>query len=242
MTYIENRDTRDTLICYLGEEAYVRYDDSAFKLQYQSLWNATTYREIAAHLYGMNWKQIDWAEAQEMTSNANQDDAIIIGFKALLLHPEVFSSNRLHKDEDASRLEWKRAEELGLSILADADNPNAWAQWIKGIHLDIVEQDYDVAKSLYRLAAEQGLALAQNSLGALYQDDELDDLAESYYEQASLQGHALAQYNLAVLCEEEGDLNRAQEYFQQAAAQGHIEAREAIENLSEGTDMEQVHE
>ena len=120
------------MIRYLGEEAYERYDDSTFKLQYQALWNAPTYREIAALLYGMNWKQIDWAKAQEMASNANQDDAIIVGFKSLLLHPEVFPSSRLQKDEDDSRREWERAEELGLSILADAENPNAWAQWIKG--------------------------------------------------------------------------------------------------------------
>ncbi len=32
MPYIENRDTRDTLIYYKGEEAYQRYDDTTFKL------------------------------------------------------------------------------------------------------------------------------------------------------------------------------------------------------------------
>jgi tetratricopeptide (TPR) repeat protein len=39
MTYVENREIRDILIYYLGEEAYVRYDDSTFKVQYQALWN-----------------------------------------------------------------------------------------------------------------------------------------------------------------------------------------------------------
>jgi hypothetical protein len=39
MTYVENREIRDILIYYLGKEAYVRYDDSTFKVQYQALWN-----------------------------------------------------------------------------------------------------------------------------------------------------------------------------------------------------------
>jgi hypothetical protein len=238
-TYVENREIRATLTLYLGEEAYVRYDDSTFKLQYQALWNEPTYREIAALLYGMNYKQIDWVEAQKMVSNVNQEDSITVGFKSLLLHPEVFPNNRLQKNEDDSGREWERAEQLGLEILADAGNP--WAQWLKGIHLDIVEQDYDGARARYNLAAQQGLALAQNGLGILCEEDEQFEWAEYWYERASLQGHALAQYNLAMLCIEE-DLNRAQEYLQQAAAQGQIEAQEAIENLPEGVDIEQVHE
>jgi hypothetical protein len=241
ITYVENRGIRDTLTLYLGEEAYVRYDDSDFKLQYQALWNEPTYREIAALLYGMNYKQIDWVEAQEKVSNVNQEDSITVGFKSLLLHPEVFPNSRLQKNKDDSGREWERAVQLGLSILADAGNP--WAQWLKGIHLDVVEQDHDAAKAMYNLAAdqEQGLALAQNGLGILCEEDEQFEWAEYWYEQASLQGHALAQYNLANLCIEE-DLNRAQEYFQRAAAQGQIEAQDAIENLPEGTDIEQVHE
>ena len=95
MSYVENRDTRDTLIHYLGEEAYQRYDDTAFKLQYHALWNAPMYQEIAALLYGMNWKQIDWYAAQEMVMSADNEDAIIVGFRSLLLQPDVFVSSRL---------------------------------------------------------------------------------------------------------------------------------------------------
>jgi hypothetical protein len=105
MTYVENRDTRETLIQNLGEEAYVRYDDSTFNVQYQALWNAPMFQEIFALLYGMNWKQIDWVKAQEMAINIDQDDAIITGFISHLLHPEIFPSTRLHKDEDSSRRE-----------------------------------------------------------------------------------------------------------------------------------------
>jgi hypothetical protein len=239
ISFGKNIDIRKMLMENLGDEAFQEYDDFTFKLQYQALWNEPTYREIAALLYGMNYRQIDWVEAQEIVSNVNQDDAITVDFKSLLLHPEVFPNSQLRKNEDDSGREWERAEQLGLEILADAGNP--WAQWLKGIHLDIVEQDYDAARARYNLAAQQGLALAQNGLGILCEEDEQFEWAEYWYERASLQGHALAQYNLAMLCIEE-DLNRAQEYFQQAAAQGQIEAQEAIENLPEGVDIEQVHE
>jgi ankyrin repeat protein/TPR repeat protein len=218
MPYTENRDTCDTLTWYLGAEAYERYDDSVFKLQYQALWNAPAYEEIAALLYGMNFKQIDWTKAQERaTEETNQNDAIIIGFKALLLHPGVFSSSRVHKDEDSSRREWEQAETLGLTVLAGTGN--MWAQWIKGMYLHAVLQDYDTAKSLYELSAEQGLALAQNSLGTLYEEDNQFDTAEVYYKQASLQGHALAQYNLAML--KDPDSAAMRPYLDQAACQGH---------------------
>jgi tetratricopeptide (TPR) repeat protein len=40
MTYVENREIRETLIYYLGEEAYKQYDDADFKLRYKALWNA----------------------------------------------------------------------------------------------------------------------------------------------------------------------------------------------------------
>jgi TPR repeat protein/GTPase SAR1 family protein len=217
MTYVENRDTRETLIRYLGDEAYEPYNDFIFKLQYRALWNAPMFQEISALLYGMNRKQIDWVKAQEMAINIDQDDAIITGFKSHLLHPEIFLSTRLHKDEDSSQREWDRAEKLGLSVLADTGNP--WAQWIKGIRLHIVVQDYDAAKSLYNLASEQELALAKFSLGNLYEEDDQFDIAQEYYEQASLQGHALAQYNLAMLYED--DLEVMIPYLEQAAAQEH---------------------
>jgi hypothetical protein len=238
MAYVENRDTREILIRYFGEEAYHRFDDSAFKLQYRVLWNVPVYREIASLLYGMNWKQIDWVAAQEMVSNANQDDAIVVGFKSFLLHPEVFVSSRLQKDNNESQREWERVESLGLATLLDVGN--AWAQWLKGFRSDIVEQDFDSAKRWYNLAAEQGFALAQNSLGVLYEDDrELQfDVAEYYYEQASLQGHALAQYNLAML-HDETDFDIMKQHLEQAAAQGHASSLYFLGRLYLDSDLVQ---
>jgi hypothetical protein len=236
MPYTENCDTHDKiLIRYLGEEAYQKYDDSTFKLQYQALWNAPVYQEIAALLYGMNYKQIDWTKAQKMASEkTNKNDAIIIGFKALLLHCKVFlSSQLLNTDDDSSGHEWEQLETLGLTVLADAGNP--WAQWIKGYHLEIVEQDYNAAKSLYKLAAEQGLALAQSSLGALYNEDDQFDIVEEYYKQASLQGHALAQCNLAMLSKDDLEVMRL--YLDQAAHEGHASSIYYIGTLYYDSDI-----
>jgi TPR repeat protein len=233
MTYVENRDTRETLIQHLGEEAYEKYDDSAFQFQYQALWNAPLYREITAFLYGMNLKQIDWVKAQEMATNENQNDAIFVGFKSLLLHPEIFPNSRLRKDEDCSRREWERAETLGLTVLADARNQ--WAQWIKGMHLDIVEQEYDAAKRLYNQASEKELPLAQCSRGILCEDAEDYEWAQYWYEQASLQGHALAQFNLAMLHDDDHEVMRP--YLEQAAAQEHASSLYCLGTLYIDSDV-----
>lgn len=172
LEYEDDVAVRLRLTFNMGESAYQRYDDSAFRRQYAALWGNlafSAYRKIARLLYGMNLQQIDWLVAQEVASKACREDAVMAGFKALLLHPDVFPSNRLRKDNNESLRTWLSLD-LRLSNLIDEGNP--WAQWINGMFLDIVEEDYDSAKHLYQLAANQGHALAQISLGALYDDDE----------------------------------------------------------------------
>jgi TPR repeat protein len=234
MTYVENRDTRETLIQYQGEEAYQRFDDSTFKLHYLALWNIPVYNNIGASLYGMHQQYIDWDKARQMVANADQHDPIVIAFKSMLLHPTIFPSNRLQKDQDDSRREWDRAEHRGLTVLAEAGNP--WAQWIKGMHLEIVECDLESAKKLYIQAADQGHAFAQCSLGFLYQEDDQFDIAESYYEQAAFQGHALAQFNLSMLINEE-DFAKMKPYLEQAADQGQAEALYYLGTLHVDSDI-----
>ena len=55
----------------------------------------------------------------------------------------------------------------------------------------------------YRKAAEQGYALAQNNLGAMYREGkgvpQDDKQAVHWYQKAAEQGHAIAQYNLGVM-------------------------------------------
>lgn len=227
LQYAENYSARQVLTLYLGDAAFRKYDDSVFKLQYKSLWNVQVYESIVAFLYGMNKKHIDWAAAQETAQNADGDDTVILGFRALFLHPDVFPSSRLEKDKNKAQREWRKAEDNGISALVDAGN--AWAQWLQGMYLDIVEEEYDSAKKLYQLAAEQGHALGQCSLGVIFEEDEQFDMAEYYYELASEQGHALAQYNLAAMLFDGKDFDVIKPYLEKAALQGHKEAQLLLE-------------
>ena len=40
----------------------------------------------------MNRNKIDWMAALRMVNTANQEDDIVVGFKALLLHPDIFEN------------------------------------------------------------------------------------------------------------------------------------------------------
>ena len=63
-------------------------------------------------------------------------------------------------------------------------------------------QDHGEAVRWYRLAAEQGLAVAQNNLGVLHEKGEgvLQDHGEAvrWYRLAAEQGHAKAQFHLGL--------------------------------------------
>ena len=66
-----------------------------------------------------------------------------------------------------------------------------------------VPQDDQEAARLYRLAAEQGIALAQYNLGVMYSNGEGvsqdDQEAVRWYRLAAEQGYASAQYNLGFM-------------------------------------------
>jgi hypothetical protein len=231
LRYVDGICTRQLLIQYLGEDSYQPYDDSYFREQYQATMVETgtpmsnqtdffTFDILSSYLYGMNRQKIDWVTAQRMATNERSLNAIMVGFKGLLLHPDFQKGRRLEKDENEAKMAWTRAEELGLSALVDAGN--AWAQWIKAMLSDIIAKDYESAKNMHQLAANQGNPLAQNSLGAFYEDDDDFGRAEELYKQAADQGHALAQYNLAMLYEP--DFGRMKPHLEHAASQGYDEA------------------
>ena len=56
-----------------------------------------------------------------------------------------------------------------------------------------VEKDYDKAMTLYRKAADQGLAAAQNNIGVMYWDGE--GVRQDYYEAVRWLRKAAAQGN-----------------------------------------------
>lgn len=148
----------------------------------------STYETIASLLSGMNRRQIDWVAAQTMATTQSDFDAVRLAFKALLLHPGVFQSSLLHKDESESILAWKRAEELGLSSEAASGNP--FALWLQGMLVGLFHQDVDTAMYLFQLSANSGFALAQNSLGVIYQGLGQLAIAMEYYMLAAAQGVA----------------------------------------------------
>ena len=140
-----------------------------------------TYKELDELLYGMNRRQIDEVAAQRKATNMSQDDAVVVGFKSLLLIPTLFQSSNLRKDEGESRRVWAMAEDLGLSDEVAAGN--MWAQWLKGMY-SYVAKDYNSAKDHYELAAEQGNASAQFGLGLLY--DLGNGVRQDYQRQESI--------------------------------------------------------
>jgi TPR repeat protein len=180
-----------------------------------------TYETIASLLSGMNQRQIDWVAAQTMVTNLREGNAVVVAFKALLLHPGVFQSALVYKNEHESILAWARAEELGLSLAAAAGN--AFALWLEGMLIGLIHQDVDAAIHRFQLAANAGFALAQNSLGVLYQEIGQLAIAVEYYRLAAAQGVADAQYNLALL--RHPGFVQMRPRLEEAAAQGHAEAR-----------------
>jgi TPR repeat protein len=208
-----------------------------------------TYDRVAALLLGMNREQIDWTAAQQMVSVASRHDAVLSGFKSLLLHPEFYKDGRLHKHESDALRAWIKALDLGL--LDQVEEGNAWAQLLKGMFRHAEDKDYASAKRYYELAAEQGNALAQHNLGLLYEKGigvrQDSDKAKEKYELAAAQGHANAQCSLGGLyLGGKGvpkDYERARHYFELAAEQGHAWAQYKLGLLyMEGTGVDQDYE
>jgi TPR repeat protein len=102
-----------------------------------------------------------------------------------------------------------------------------------------VARDYAEAARLYRLAADQGHAAAQNNLGFMFEDGRgvAQDRAEAarLYRLAANQGDADAQFNLGFMFEDgQGvakDRAEAIRLYRLAAAQGHLGATEALRRL-----------
>ena len=100
----------------------------------------------------------------------------------------------------------------------------------------------------YRLAAEQGIAIAQFNLGVMYRNGngvpENDAEAVRWYRLAAEQGHAIAQSNLGVMYDSgegvpENDV-RAYIWYSVAAAQGNEIARTNRDTVADRLTPEQL--
>ena len=114
------------------------------------------------------------------------------------------------------------------------DNPPAWAQYqLGGIHLR--KSEYDDAAKWFRLAANQGLAVAQFNLGIMYNDAvgniqqmtkrSRTTMAGYWFEKAAKQGYALAQHELGLLYKTAQDFENAEKWLTDAAKQEMKEAQ-----------------
>jgi TPR repeat protein len=96
-------------------------------------------------------------------------------------------------------------------------------------------RDGEEAMKWYRMAAERGLAEAQNSVGSGLQAEKRYDEALPWYEKASAQGHALATNNLAYLYDlglgVKQNRKKGFELYSRAADLGWAEAMWNIANM-----------
>jgi len=117
----------------------------------------------------------------------------------------------------------------------------------------LIQQDLGQAAWWYRKAAEQGLAVAQFSLGAMYFNGEGvphdDEQAVAWFRKAADQGHAFAQLNLGRMyaSASRGNLGtayyvgegaakddvQAEAWYRKAAEQGNAEAQRALGRMYE---------
>jgi ankyrin repeat protein len=147
MTYVENREIRDTLIYYLGEEAYVRFDDTDFKDRYQALWNA----QHANSLFdiGLDYEDDDqFYVAEEYYQQA-----------ATLRHSGAQYNLAMLNEDNHERM-------LGyLEQAVGQDHPEA-LYYLGTLYYnsDVVRQDLTRAREYFQRAAAQGNSEAQDAL------------------------------------------------------------------------------
>lgn len=103
-----------------------------------------------------------------------------------------------------------------------------------------VKKNISTALSLFEKSAQQGYARANNKLGLIYHEGEgiyinMDiQKAMSYYQLAADDGFLPAMYNLGLLYQDLNDVENARKWLNEALEAGFEDAREVLENLSDG--------
>lgn len=101
-----------------------------------------------------------------------------------------------------------------------------------------VKKNISTALSLFEKSAQQGYAIANNKLGLIYHEGiyvEMDiQKAMSYYQLAADDGFPPAMYNLGLLYQDLNDVENARKWLNEALEVGFEDAREVLENLSDG--------
>lgn len=124
------------------------------------------------------------------------------------------------------------------TLITQADQGDVQSQFLVGSAYDTgngAQRSGEKAKKYYRMAADQGFADAQNSLGSALQAEKRYAEALPWYEKASAQSHALATNNLAYLYDlglgVPQDRRKGFELYSRAANLGWAEAMWNIANM-----------
>lgn len=138
---------------------------------------------------------------------------------------------------NATQADWFLSSET-KALIAIADAGDADAQFRVGHAYDTGQgapRSGENAMKYYLMAAEQGHAEAQNSVGSGLQAEERYSEALVWYERAAAQGHALATNNLAFLYDlgqgVKQDRRKGFELYSQAADLGWAESMWNIANM-----------
>lgn len=146
----------------------------------------------------------------------------------------ILLSTLLFTYSSFSVADWFTSSET-KELITKADAGDKYAQFKVGLAYDSGDgapSSSDKAKKYYRMAAEQGLAEAQNSLGSIYQAEKNYAEAKTWYERAFAQNHPMATNSLGYLYDlglgVTQDRNKGFELYSQAADLGWAEAMWSI--------------
>lgn len=146
----------------------------------------------------------------------------------------ILLSTLLFTFSNLSVADWFTSSET-KELITKADAGDKDAQFKVGWAYDSGDgapRSGDKAKKYYHMAAEQGLAEAQNSLGSIYQAEKNYAEAKSWYELAFAQNHPMATNSLGYLYDlglgVTQDRNKGFELYSRAADLGWAEAMWSI--------------
>lgn len=138
---------------------------------------------------------------------------------------------------NAALADWFLSSETKV-LITKADQGDAQAQFLVGVAYDSgngAPRSEEKAVKYYLMAAEQGHAEAQNSLGSALQAEKRYSEALPWFEKAAAQNHALATNNLAYLYDlglgVKQDRRKGFELYSRAANLGWAEAMWNLANM-----------
>ena len=237
---LSSRGHRKLLVATFGIDAYVPCHDRKFASKYREAWRlcvgnspSNLYKKLDNLLNGMNNEKMDWLAALRLAEKF-PNDAIMVGFAALIRHPDAAGTARIPKDKEKALELWSRAMELGLVELSESGNRIAQSITGCGCYYGLgMDVDYKQAFAYFRESADQGYAPSQSNLGVLYREGRgtLCDngKAMDYFRLAADQGHSYAQVELGCMYRDglgvPQDVSKAAAWLEKAAKQGNWEAQ-----------------